>query len=78
MSFPRARARRWLAWSLVSTGVSAAIAVMASLLQAILSAGGDAAGAAAVRGVLLVSAVGFLLSLFTVTVLLALLELFRE
>ena len=70
--------RKWLARLLVSSGVCALIAMISAVLQGALAATGDADGATAVRGVLLVAVTGLGMTLVAQFVILVVLELNRE
>jgi hypothetical protein len=74
----RGDGRRWLARLLATAAVCAIIAAVSGILQGVLSATGDADGASAVRGVLLVAVTGVALCLAALLVLLAVIELKRE
>jgi hypothetical protein len=70
--------RRWIARLLTAAAICAIIAAVAGVLQSVLSATGDADGASAVRGVLLVAGTGIGLSLAALVVVVALIELHRD
>ena len=69
------RVRIWIARFLWSAAASLAIATIAGLLSIVLQALGDENGALAVRGVTLVMSATFGLSIISLVVILAILEL---
>lgn len=68
----------WIARVLWSGAVALGIGFIAGMLALILRSVGDASGAMAVRGVMLVSVAVFTLSLVSLVVLLAVIELTRS
>ncbi len=68
----------WIARVLWSGAVALGIGFIAGMLALILRSVGDASGAMAVRGVMLVSVAVFTLSLVSLVVLLAVTELTRS
>lgn len=68
----------WIARVLWSGVVALGIGFIAGMLALILRSVGDASGAMAVRGVMLVSVAVFTLSLVSLVVLLAVIELTRS
>ena len=68
----------WIARALWSGAVALGLGFIAGMLALILRSVGDASGAMAVRGVMLVSVAVFTLSLVSLVVLLAVIELTRS
>lgn len=70
--------RAWIARVLWTGGGALGIGMISGLLSLILDVSGDKAGAEAVRGVMLVALIVFVLDLVSLVVLLAVVELRRS